>query len=70
MEKDNVATTIRKKYKSASMECIQNIKNVEWIYKNYQSLTPGDLALVMEYGPTFEIQKNAFNQLTNFYIKK
>ena len=61
MEKDKVATTIRRKYKSATMECIQNIKNIEWIHKNYSTLTPGDLALLMEYGPTTDIKKTLTN---------
>lgn len=63
-----MVTSVRKKGYFASMDCVKNIKNMNWITENYNFLNAGDHSLIIEYGPV-QLKQSSINYVYNFLKK-
>lgn len=64
MNRNEAVSIIRKKYNMhASIKCIQNIKNEQWITEMFHVLHLGDHALICEYCPNSILKNKSLNVL-------
>ena len=69
MDTNKIVSYFRNKGNIASISCINNIGNEQWIHENYKVLGIGDHALVSEAGPK-RFRRMSLDHLHSLYVNR